>query len=211
MDLQEAMKILGISDISKLEAEHIRKLYRIKIKKVHPDLGGNSEDTIRLNKAYKLLIKSSRKLQEYTEYTNAKYPHRDTIELRLNQLINIYSGESVKTIRYGDNTIVEVDRKSILRNRVVIPIKVTVKINDNGTVTERLIERRLIYNSRDIYDIDINLNELDIQIGSMIEVDVGVGKQGIKSIAILDKFIIFTMTLDYNIKLVMRLSITNLK
>lgn len=56
MNLDEAINILGIKIGD--EETSIKKVYRNKLKKIHPDAGGSTELTIKMNKAYEVVKKN---------------------------------------------------------------------------------------------------------------------------------------------------------
>ena len=59
---------LGVSENATLE--DIKKAYRIKAQKTHPDRGGNAEDFKKVNEAYEIL-KDSEKREKYDAKRNA--------------------------------------------------------------------------------------------------------------------------------------------
>ena len=54
MDWKKAAKAFGtnVKNLKKMTKDEIKKLYRQKAKKVHPDKGGNEDDFKNLNNAY---------------------------------------------------------------------------------------------------------------------------------------------------------------
>lgn len=56
MDLEEAYKILGISH-EEDDLNVIKKKYKEKMKKLHPDVGGNVEDFKKVKSAFDIIVK----------------------------------------------------------------------------------------------------------------------------------------------------------
>lgn len=158
MDFREATNILSINDIYNISDNALKKLWKNKIKEVHPDkvLDKRLKDeytkkTIEINTAYRLIVDMRKALKKNKVLQGKEY--RNLIIISLEDLIKIYNGECV---RYNNEKI----NKAIINNSNVV-IQVKYKLEFMG-VTRDMVEY-IVKTPRDIFKLDIKLKDNNLK------------------------------------------------
>jgi curved DNA-binding protein CbpA len=118
--------------------DKIKKAYRQKSTKCHPDTGGNSEEFVEVNKAYKILIDDDKR---------QRYDNGENVDNILNaknnkpfEIIALLFTQALDTLDAENNNIVNVIRENILAaiNKIEDEIK---KQNNLKTNYEKALKK----------------------------------------------------------------------
>ncbi len=200
MEIDKAMELIGIQNISEITEDKVKSLFRSKIRKVHPDLGGSDKDAKELIKAYETLIESSKKLEASIKINSNK---RDTVVIKLEELISIYDGNTIVVSKYGTTETTELNRSNLQSNRILLLVQSELTFNGvNITVDDYVI-----YNSKDVYELSIDINNDKVEIGD--KVVLGIGGHEV-DLALVSKRLMVTVRLRYNVTIKVRLSVNNI-
>lgn len=129
LNIEESCKLLGIESmysIGDLDESSLKKIYRKKMIKYHPDSPtGDTDKATKLTDAYKIVLSTLKELKLLS--CNTKEQEITTI-LELNQLIKLYDGESIK-LRSSSETK-ELKANELIRHNIFI--NVNISINADG-------------------------------------------------------------------------------
>lgn len=106
-------KILGIRKTS--DKNKIKSAYRNKCKTCHPDQGGNQEEFIELNKAYKILMDDEMRIR-YDNGENIENLHKPVND-KILQIIAINFSQALDQIDCEDQDIIKIIKNN-LRNAI---------------------------------------------------------------------------------------------
>jgi len=193
------MDIMGIRDISEITEGKIKGLFRSKIRGVHPDLGGSEKEAKNLIKSYEILMESARKLEESIKTNN---DIRDTIIISVEELISIYEGNTLTVSKYGTTETVELSKNNLSDNRVLVLIQGKLSVSGTSITNDDYV----IYNSRDVYSIDINVDTIRVEIGDKATLSIG---DDMIDVELISKQMLLTVRLKYNITIRVRISLNN--
>lgn len=143
----EALRILGLS--RDFDTKDLKKVYRDKIKSVHPDNSDNCNEAVLINEAYNLLKSGLREKQR-------ERFESDALILYFRELVSIYNGSKV----IKDN--ITLDKNSIAKRNILFELNVGYITKDEDS-NERFI---LANNYKNEYDIKLKVN-CDKEIGDI--------------------------------------------
>lgn len=106
---EKALHILGLKTLK--NKSQLKKAYRIKSKKYHPDNGGSSQDFIEITKSYKFLEK--------------KLPDRYQVNLKVEDIVN------KKLFKISDRVKIHATAHNLLKKKIEINIDKPMIINFN--------------------------------------------------------------------------------
>lgn len=124
MDITYAINLFGITDISKVTDDEVRKKYRRLMKINHPDVGGSEEKAKEIIEANTLILNT---IKELSKHKIESKTTDVTVFINFGSLISIFNGEKI-TVGNSENAIV-IDRSNINAFRVMVSIDISVIIN----------------------------------------------------------------------------------
>lgn len=126
MNLEEAIIIFGIDDITSESEESLKKKYKKMMIKYHPDnIGGDETKAKEISLAFDILKDALLKIKRYNSINIVKEQYN--IVIPLNKLISIYNGGTV-TIGSGDDKKV-FGNKDIQKYNTIILLDTTIVYN----------------------------------------------------------------------------------
>ena len=153
MELYDALKIFGFTEITKIDELMLRKAYRKLMKKNHPDIGGSEEVAKKINKANEVVLAA---LESLKKAEINRVSGNTTVFINFDSLIKIFNGDSV-VVGNADNKMT-IDRSNINRFNIVLDIDIKImangiqypvnkleprNISDNYSITFRYFTRTL--------------------------------------------------------------------
>lgn len=170
MDVSEALKLLDVDSISKCDIDYIKKTYKRKIKKCHPDLEAFKDiqrDTsinptslgealVILKKEFNRLKNSEDREQFYNEYKNIEKP----ILITLEDILNVY-----KNIKSYDKLSEEITKERLNLNNFMFSLDLHINVAGRNEVKE--------YSLRKIHGDKYNIGyEVYCNKGDTVEVKI---------------------------------------
>ena len=185
MNISEAFRLFGYSQISELDEKDIKRRYRKLIKLSHPDSGNKinfSVDDVRHAKGI---------LDKVSKLRNFSYSNNEIVFIDVDTLINIYKNGKAK---YNDLVI---SREDLKYKNIYLDINYKVKVDDIEIDTNSLYVK---YDYKDNYIID-----LDVEMSnSSSSVDLDIAGMD-KKVKLKGNCIELNFNFDYNINLKCRL------
>ena len=185
MNISEAFKLFGYSQISELDEKDIKRRYRKLIKLSHPDSGNRTDFSIDDVRHAKGILDRVSKLRNFS------YSNNEIVFINVDTLINIYKNGKAK---YNDLVI---SRDDLKYKNIYLDISYKVKVDGIEIDTNSLYVK---YDYKDNYNIDLDVEMSNNS--SSIDLDIA----GIdKKVNLKGNCIELNFNFDYNINLKCRL------
>lgn len=149
MLLYQAVKMLGLRDISSISEKVLKANYKKLMKENHPDVGGNEETAKNINEAYDLITRYISKTSEIAKGV----PLKSIIMVSMSDLNKIYNGETISYTK--EDRVYSINKHNIQDHRVLVNCE--VKVETGGEV--RLYEEFMVLNSKNIYEITCQIED----------------------------------------------------
>lgn len=157
LNIEESCELLGIESmysIGDLDESSLKKIYRKKMVKYHPDSPtGDTTKAAKLTDAYKIILNTIKGLKLLS--CNTKEQEITTI-LELDQLIKLYGGESIR-LRSASETK-ELRANELIRHNIFINVNLSI---DAGGINYGFNEINK-YDRFDNYKCDCCLYQTDV-------------------------------------------------
>lgn len=201
VSLLEAKNLLGIQSMQGITERELKRIYRERIKKVHPDSGGSADDAAKVTLAYTCLqdaIKNGVKEEKvvnvqdvnedtlYEEFLRRKRERGiKTIRLNLREYLSILSGVYTEVDIDGERG--KISLTQLLAHKYVISDKIRVRVTV-GSTTYRLEKQIAFVSKENVKSLEANIcveqefKELGIEKCSNIVMRVSVGEVSNESV-----------------------------
>lgn len=188
MEIEKALKLFELSDITTETEESLKTKFRQLSKKYHPDnlKTGDKEKFQEISKALETIKDTLNKLKQYNAL-NFDNPSLLNIVLPLDKLVFLYKGG---TVNIGDKVV---DRAVMKKNNAFIISEVIITHNGIQTVFDNV----QYWNVNDTYSVDCTIYVDNITDTESLKIRV-LNKE--KEIDLKYQSLSLIFTLDFNIK-----------
>lgn len=157
LSIEESLNIFGISSITSINEDSLKKTFRRLIRNNHPDLGGDITKAQKINEAYSLLKDALHKRQSVPKEENHV---RMVCKIRLEDIVEVYKGRSlIMASDNGEKIIITKD--NIDKYKVIVVETVEISYRNEWLKFENLE----IKNKMDRYSITCRIldDRVDVQ------------------------------------------------
>lgn len=172
MSVTDALSLFGIASLQEIDLVSLNKLYRLKIKKHHPDLfahdssmqKANEDMTKLLNEANSVIMDALAKVEKESELSKQEQVFAI---IPYQSLIDIFNGKSVD-LKSPDNKSIKLDKTNIKSHRIAI--KVLLRIESKLGVSNHTFI--LPVNLNDEYSVFVDYEVEESLLSESIPMDV---------------------------------------
>lgn len=197
MNVQKALRVLGLS-IEEVTIDNVKAVYRKRMKKVHPDVGGSEKEAKLVNKAYEVLLKAA---GEVGEIIKEKGRSEGTYVITIKDLMDIFSGKELN-LRNPRGDKVTVNKDNINFIYLIVVLSVEVEVGEQRVCVDTMNVRDV----KDTYSVFIDVE--DVEVSSNTDIKIYIANEEVETKAF-NRMVLLPIKLPYNIRVNMRITFHN--
>lgn len=199
MNVQKALNILGIN-INEVTVDNVKSVYRQRMKKVHPDAGGNEKEAKLVNEAYEILLKAADRLGKIL---GERGKSEGAYVITIKDVISIFGGTELNLSNpKGENIVLNKDNI----NLTFLIVLVGAEVNIKGQ--KICVDTTCVRDSKDSYNLSIDV--ADIEVFPDTDVEIIIADEVMRTKAF-DKKVLIPVKLPYNVRVNLRFSFEQFK